>query len=177
MNVSEAIARRSSVRSFEDRPVEHDRLRVVLDAGLAAPSAKNLQDWRFIVVTDKAARAALAEAAKGQNFVAEAPVVLVACGTGDHAMTCGEKCYPIDVAIAVDHMTLTAVELGLGTCWVGAFYQDKVKGILGIPADVNVVALLPLGYPKVEHPGPKPRRAFEESVAFDNWKWSTEHGS
>jgi len=177
MDVAQAIARRCSVRSFEDKPVEHDKIRAVLDAALAAPSARNLQDWRFIVVTEKPTREKLAEAAKGQSFVAEAPVVIVACGTGDHVMTCGEKCYPIDVAIAVDHMTLAAVELGLGSCWVGAFYQDKVKAILGIPADVNVVALLPLGYPAVSRPSPKSRRPFEESVAFESWKWSGERES
>jgi len=174
MNVGEAITKRWSVRSYISRAVEHDKIRAVLDAGLAAPSARNLQDWRFIVVTKLETKALLAEAAKGQSFVEEAPVVIVACGTGDHVMTCGEKCYPIDVAVAVDHMTLTAIELGLGTCWVGAFYQDKVKELLNIPADVNVVALLSLGYPRAEGPNEKTRREFSESVAFEGWTWKNE---
>ncbi|HUT25169.1 MAG TPA: nitroreductase family protein, partial [Sumerlaeia bacterium] len=82
--------------------------------------------------------------------------------------TCGQLTYPIDVSIAVDHMTLQAVEEGLGTCWIGAFYEDKAKAILGIPDDVRVVALLPLGYP-AEEPPPRPRKALEEIVARERW--------
>jgi nitroreductase len=172
MNVLEAINTRWSVRSYESRAVEPENLKQVLDAGRMAPSARNMQDWRFVVVTDKAARAKLGEAARGQQFVAEAPVVIVACGTSDYAMTCGEKCYPIDVAIAVDHMTLAAVQLGLGTCWVGAFFGDKVKSLLSIPEKTHVVALLTLGYPRTGPAAGKPRKAFGETVAFERWTWT-----
>ena len=89
-------------------------------------------------------------------------------------MTCGQHTYPIDVAIAVDHMTLAAVEEGLGTCWIGAFYEDKVKEILGVPQTVRVVALLPLGYPaetaNTAEGVPKPRKPLEEIVVYDGWK-------
>ena len=174
MNVLEAVSARWSVRSFESKSVEHDKVRAVLDAGLAAPSARNLQDWRFIVVTDADKRAALCQATKNMAFVSEAPVVIVACGTGDHVMTSGHHCYPIDVACAVDHMTLVATELGLGTCWVGAFYPEKVREALSIPADVHVVAMLALGYPRVPSGGEKTRRPFEQSVAFNGWTWNSE---
>ena len=128
-----------------------------------------MQEWRFVVVRDGATREKLSAAACGQAFVAQAPVVIAACATDcGHVMTCGQYCYPIDVAIAVDHMTLQAVEEGLGTCWLGAFHEDQVKEVLGIPEAVRVVALLPLGYPS-ESVGPRPRRPLSEVVAWERW--------
>jgi nitroreductase len=171
MDVMEAIRARRSVRSYEDRPVEDEKLEAVLEAGRLAPSAKNLQEWRFVVARDAATRKRLMAAAKNQTFVGEAPVVIACCAeTDNHVMSCGQLAYPIDVAIAVDHMTLKAVEEGLGTCWIGAFYEDKAKAALGIPQAIRVVALLPLGYPKYEDAArPKARRAMEEIVHWDRW--------
>jgi len=169
MDVSEAIRQRRSIRSYQERPVEQVKLERVLDAGRLAPSARNMQEWRFVVVRDAATRARLAEAACGQAFVGEAPVVIAACATKcDHVMTCGQYCYPIDVAIAVDHMTLQAVEEGLGTCWIGAFHEGQVKATLGIPDAVRVVALLPLGYP-AGTPPPRPRQSLDEVVTWERW--------
>ena len=158
MDLFEAIKGRRSIRSFLDRNVEEETLGRVLDAGRLAPSARNLQDWKFVVVRDKETRRRLAEAARNQQFIAQAPVVIAACGTSDYVMTCGQHAYTIDVSIAVDHITLAAFSLGLGTCWIGAFYEDKVKEILGIPADIRVVALLPLGYP-AEQPTARQRKS------------------
>ena len=170
MDVMEAIRKRRSVRGYLDREVEDDKLKAVLEAGRLAPSAHNGQEWKFVVVKDKALREKLSEAAKGQKFVAEAPVVIAACAVEtEKVMSCGQTAYPIDLAIAVDHMTLKAVEEGLGTCWIGAFYEDRVKPVLGIPEDVRVVVLLPLGYPSVE-PGAPDRKPLEEIVCYDGWK-------
>lgn len=168
MGVMEAIRGRRSIRSFMDRPVEEEKLSAVLEAGRLAPSARNLQDWRFIVVRDPATRKRLAEAARNQEFVGQAPVVIAACGTSDMVMTCGQPAYVLDVAIAVDHMTLAAVAEGLGTCWIGAFYEDKVKEILGIPEQIRVVALLPLGYPE-QAARPTPRKKLDEILAYERW--------
>ena len=169
MNVSDAIRQRRSIRSYADRPVEQDKLERVLEAGRLAPSARNMQEWRFVVVRDAAVRARLAEAACGQAFVGQAPVVIAACAVAcDHVMTCGQHCYPIDLAIAVDHMTLQAVEEGLGTCWIGAFHEDQVQEVLRVPAGVRVVALLPLGYPAAT-PAPTPRKPLDEMVAWERW--------
>jgi len=170
MKVMEAIRQRRSIRAYEDRPIEEEKLQAVLDAGRLAPSACNRQEWRYIVVRDPAMRADLAEAANGQKFVGEAPVVLVACAKTDgHKMSCGEACYPIDVAISLDHITLKAVEEGLGTCWIGAFDQPAVKKLLNIPEDVRVVQLMPLGYP-ADEPAARSRLSLDEIVIPEKWK-------
>jgi len=169
MELMEAIRTRRSVRSYLDREVEEEKLGRVLEAARLAPSASNRQNWRFVVVRDPATRMKLSEAARGQSFVAEAPVVIAACGTEtNYVMTCGQAAYTVDVTIAVDHMTLAAAAEGLGTCWIGAFYEDQVKEILGIPRDVRVVALLPLGYP-AKVPQPTPRKSLGEITAQERW--------
>lgn len=170
MEIIEAIRSRRSIRKYQERAIEPERLIRVLDAGRIAPSAKNLQDWKFIVVRDGEKRRRLAEAAMGQAQVAAAPVVIAACATKpDNIMPCGQLCYPIDLAIALDHMSLAAVAEGLGTCWIGAFYEDRVKEILGIPAGVRVTSMLTLGYP-AESPAARPRKRQEEIVAYDGWQ-------
>ncbi|MHB8118471.1 MAG: nitroreductase family protein [Methanothrix sp.] len=168
MDLMQAIRARRSIRNFLDKSVEEKKLLAVLEAGRLAPSARNMQDWRFIVVRDFATRQKLAEAARDQQFVGKAPVVIAACGTSDLVMTCGQPAYAIDVAVALDHMTLAAASLDLGTCWIGAFYEDKVKEILGVPQGIRVVALLPLGYP-AEEPRPRPRKTLDEVVAWEHW--------
>ena len=168
MNLMQVIRARRSIRNFRDMPVEEELLLAVLEAGRLAPSARNMQDWRFIVVRDAATRSLLAKAARDQQFVGQAPVVIAACGTSDLVMTCGQPAYAIDVAIALDHMTLAAAAFGLGTCWIGAFYEDQVKEILGVPPEIRVVALLPLGYP-AEEPSPRGRKSLDEIMAREHW--------
>jgi nitroreductase len=110
MGVMTAIKMRRSIRHYKDKAVEEEKLGKVLEAGRLAPSAGNLQEWKFVVVRDKGTREKLAIATCNQKFVSEAPVVIVACATvTDYAMECSQLAYPIDVAIAVDHMTLKAV--------------------------------------------------------------------
>ena len=96
-------------------------------------------------------------------------MVIAACGTvSDYVMTCGQAAYSIDLAIAVEHLALAAAAEGLGTCWVGAFYEDKAREILGIPDTARVVSLLAMGYP-AEQPAARPRKALEEIVAWEKW--------
>ena len=169
MDVKQAIAQRYSVRSYKDRDVEEEKLTGVLASARLAPSGSNRQPWKFVVVRDAEARRRLAAACNNQTFIASAPVVIVAVGTmPDRIMHCDVPGDPVDVAIAIDHMTLTATELGLGTCWIGAFDQDAVRGVLGIPATAKVIEVLPLGYP-ADQPRPKNRKALEEIVCWDKW--------
>jgi nitroreductase len=170
LNVFEAIRKRKSVRSYKDKEVEQEKLMKILEAARLAPSAANKQEWRFVVVRDKEKRKKLSEAARGQKFVAEAPVVIACCAETDfHEMTCGQLCYPIDVAIAIDHITLAAVEEDLGTCWIGAFYEDKAKDILDIPDRIRIVELLTLGYPTDDSIKKKSRLPMEKIVKWEKW--------
>ena len=169
MNVFEAIKTRRSIRAYEDRPVEKEKLHAVLEAGRLAPSANNVQEWRYVVVQEKSLREQLMVAARNQKFVGEAPVVIACCAESDErVMTCGQLAYPIDVAISIDHITLAAVELGLGTCWIGAFYADQVKRILDIPDHVHVVQLLTLGYPQ-GLPAQRSRLPLEKIIKYEKW--------
>lgn len=169
MEVMEAIRKRHSIRSYEDKEVEEEKLNLILEAGRLAPSASNRQEWRYIVVRDKQTRQKLMEAAAGQAFVGEAPVVIACCAQSDgHIMKCGQPCYPIDVAISIDHMTLEAVEEGLGTCWVGAFNEAKAREVLGVPDEIRLVELLALGYP-AHIPGGKTRKKLAEIVKYERW--------
>ena len=168
MNVMDAIKARRSIRAYQDRLVEEEKLLQVLEAGRLAPSARNLQDWKFIVVRDKEKRQRLSVVAMGQPSVAQAPVVIAACGTTEYIMSCGQYTYPIDVSISIDHMSLEAIEQGLGTCWIGAFHEDQVKEILGVPDKIRVVIMLTLGYP-AESPSARPRMKLEEIVSYDGW--------
>ena len=166
------IKNRYSVRSYQQRPVEKEKLLAVLEAARLAPSAKNFQEWRFVVVQDEATRRKLMVAANNQAFVGEVPAVIACCATNtDHVMRCGQLSYPIDLAIAIDHMTLQAVEEGLGTCWVGSFYEDQVKTVLGIPKEVKVVELLALGYPK-DRPKSKNRLPLEQITCYEKWQFA-----
>ena len=170
MDIIDAIKTRKSIRSFLDKPVEETKLNTVLEAGRLAPSAANRQEWRFLVVRDPETRKRVAMAAGRQKFVGEAPIVIVACAETDNkVMRCGQLSYPIDVAIALDHMTLAAVELGLGTCWIGNFDEQLVNKILGIPDEIRVVQLLPLGYPMDPSAIEKNRLPVEKIVRYDRW--------
>lgn len=170
MTVAEAIAVRRSIRSYVPREVEAEKLAAVLDAGRFAPSARNRQEWRFVAVTDSGLRERLAQAAYGQQFVAQAPVVLVICDTGgEYVMTCGQPGGTVDCSIALSFMMVQATELGLGTCWLGKYDEHTVREILGIPPDVRVVAMTPLGYP-AEAPAARPRKQAGEVVVFNGYR-------
>ena len=171
MDVYEAIRRRRSVRSYLDRAVEDDRLRRVLDAGRIAPSARNLQPWRFVVVRDGQRRRKLAELAD-QEFVGEAPVVIAVVGVSpDRVMFCGVPADPVDCAIAIDHMTLAAAAEGLGTCWVGHFPQDSCRELLGVPPSAKIIELLTLGYPAepADCSSEKNRKRLDEIVTYEKF--------
>ncbi|MGB9856517.1 MAG: nitroreductase family protein [Dictyoglomaceae bacterium] len=167
MEVFEAIKKRRSIRNYLDKDVEEEKLLKILEAARLAPSARNRQEWRFIVVKDKVLREKLVkEASPHQLFMLTAPVIIVAYTLDkNYIMRCGVPAHYIDLSIALTHIHLQAVEEGLGTCWIGSFYQDKVKKVLGLPEEAEVVQLMTLGYP-AEDPEPRPRLSLEEIVKF-----------
>ena len=150
MNVLEAIFTRRSVRSYSSKPIPAEVLDRMKQALRSAPSACNLQPWHFVFVTDESLRRQVAQACNDQKWMAGAPVIVAACGLPDQAykrMGGYGNSVDVDLAIAVDHLTLAAVADGLGTCWIGAFREAEVKRLLCAPDNVKVVALTPLGYP------------------------------
>jgi len=150
MEVLEAIKLRRSVRAYSPAPIPAAVLGRMREALRFAPSACNYQPWHFVWVQDAQLRTRLAAIASNQHWMAEAPLILVACGYPQRAykrMGGYGNSVDMDLAIAVDHLTLAAVADGIGTCWIGAFDEQKVKDLLGIPAPVKVVAMTPLGYP------------------------------
>ncbi len=150
MDVLEVIRTRRGVRAYAPKPIPEDVLDRMRQALRFAPSACNLQPWRFVFVTDPELRRRLAQAVQDQLFMADAPVTVVGCGLPDQAyksMGGYGNSVEIDVAIALDHLTLAAAAEGLGTCWIRAFEEAQVKPLLEIPPHVKVVAMTPLGYP------------------------------
>jgi nitroreductase len=162
------VAQRYSVRTFSQEPVEKDKILQILEAARLAPSAVNYQPWRFIVATDEDLKAEICQAYRGE-WLRNAPVIIVACA--DHEQSWkrrdGKDHCDVDIAIAVDHLILTATELGLGTCWVCAFDAERLHAILDLPEHVEPIVLIPLGYPG-EGPVPmKKRKALEEIVSWN----------
>jgi len=170
MDVFDAIRTRRSIRKYMDKPVEEEKLLKVLEAARLAPSAVNRQPWRFIVVRDKEIREALRSAYDRDWFVS-APVIIVACAVPSEGWVRwdGEEFWRVDVAIAMQNLILAAWNEGLGTCWIGAFKEEEVKKVLGIPPDVRVVAMTPLGYPAEEKGPVTNRKPLEEIVKYDRW--------
>lgn len=142
-------ALRSSVRSYENRPVEREKIELLLEAARLAPSAVNFQPWEFIVVTGEKAKKAVRQS-YDRPWIAEAPAYIVACGnhkTSWHRPADGKDHCDIDIAIAVDHITLCAASQGLGSCWVCNFDPAVLRAALQLPDETEPVAIIPVGYP------------------------------
>jgi nitroreductase len=169
MDVYEAIRKRYSCRSYEDRPIDEDKLRRVLEAGRLAPSGRNLQNWKFIVARDPEVRRKLV-AASEQDWMAEVPVIVAVVSTEpERVMFCEVPAGAVDCAIPIDHMTLAATAEGLGSCWIGHFKQQEVKDALGVADSAQVIEMLTLGYPADSRCGEKDRKPFDDVVSFDRF--------
>jgi nitroreductase len=170
MTVLDVIRKRYSCRAYQDKPIEREKLEQILEAARLAPSAKNLQDWRFVVVTDKETKRKIAQAANNQTFLQNAGAIIVACSVSNEVMRCGQAVGPIDVAIALEHIALQAAELGLATCWIGSFYPEKVRPIVGMPQDIAIIELMAVGYPADSRKEPN-RQAIEKVVCYEKWRF------
>ncbi|MBI2933578.1 MAG: nitroreductase family protein [Planctomycetes bacterium] len=162
MEFSTLLDRRRSIRAFGKAPVDDGEIQAVLEAADSAPSAGDLQAYEVVCVKRADTRALLATAALGQEFVAEAPIVLVffadpARSSGRYGRR-GAELYGLqDATIACAYAQLRAADLGLGSVWVGAFDEAEVARAVRAPAGLRPVALLPIGHP-AESPEPTPRR-------------------
>jgi len=150
MDFFELVKQRRSVRKYIDRAVEPELLEQVMMAAQSAPSWKNGQCWRFIVVTAPELKKQIIGLTSvfNQTWLGTEYAIIVACGNPDESgFRNGQHYYLVDVAIALQNMVLAATALGLGTCWIGSFDEDKLKYLLKIPPAYRIVALTPLGYP------------------------------
>lgn len=169
MDVFEAVLGRRSVRKFENKPLEDGQLEKLLEAARWAPSAGNMQPWRFVVVTGDGTKRQLAADSYGQMFVAEVPVVIGVLAIPEESARRygdrGRRLYSIqDTAAAVQNILLTAYGMGLGTCWVGAFDDNAVARTLKCGPEEVPVALVPVGWPAGK--GRSSRRGLDEIVRY-----------
>lgn len=169
MSILKMITERGSIRRYKDKPIPRSNLLKVLEAARLAQSAANRQPWQFIVVTDKEVKEKLAEAAHPtdrprQSSIETAAAVVVCLADPEISA----KWFLVDLAIAIENMALVAWDLGIGSCWIGAFREDDVKTALTIPEKLRVVSLLTLGYAD-EKPRAKNRKSLEEIIHYDTY--------
>ncbi len=166
------LKRRRSVRAYKEEDISDYDLNKLFEAALSAPSAGNLQAREFIIVRDVNTKHQLAEAALGQFFIAKAPIVLVGCANiGRSSRNYGDRgqLYAVqDVTIAASYIQLAAESMGLSTCWIGAFYEERVRELLELPLDIRPVLMLPVGYPN-ETPPPTIRMDITRFTHKERW--------
>jgi nitroreductase len=185
MTLSEIILKRRSVRKFLDGAegaVEREKIEACLEAARLAPSANNVQPWRFIVVDDPELKERLAEEAFSGiyslcRFAARAPVIVIILAQPDvianklGKAVQGTQFYLLDIGICGEHFVLAATELGLGTCWIGWFSKKGVRKLLSIPRKYDVVAMIAVGYPAPSQLGPKNKKPLSEIVRYNKFDW------
>jgi nitroreductase len=166
---SELIRKRYSVRAYRPDAVDDDKLHQVLEAARLAPTATNRQAFQFIVIHTAGREVDLRRIYKADWFV-QPPIVICACGipAENWVRRDGKNYNDVDVAIAMDHLILAATDVGLGTCWIGAFDATAAREVLNLPDGVEPIAFTPLGYP-ADEPGPKKRKALSELVRYERW--------
>jgi len=170
MEVLEVIRKRYSCREYQDKKIEKKKLDIIMEAARLAPSARNTQDWRFVVVTQRKARQQVAACTSRPDGFGKAGAIIAACSNSDYVMRCGQAISPIDVAIALEHICLQATDLGLATCWIGSFDPEKVAAVLGIPDDIQIIELMAIGYPADARRQPD-REPIENIACYEKWKF------
>lgn len=173
MDILEVIKGRRSIRAFKSQVIPEETVEKLIDAARWAPSAGNIQPWEFVVVQKPETKRKLAEAALGQTFIEEAPVVIVVCANENRSSQGygmrGKILYCIqDTAAATQNILLTAYALGLGSCWIGAFREEEARKILKVPVGIRPVAIIPVGYPN-ETPTPRSRKPINQIIHHESF--------
>jgi len=179
MEVLDAIRAFRPCSSFQSRPVPPEKLKTVLSAARLAPSQRDIQPWRFVVVRDDERKRLLAQASPRGKLIAEAPCAIVVFAVEeDIPVTVGGyiSAYPLDVAVAVGHLQLAATAEGLGTNWLVEFNEAKVRSVLGVPEGIHPLAVIPIGFPAEPNGSSAPvevhgRKSPDEVVAYDRFAW------
>lgn len=169
MEFPELIRARYSVRAYQDKPVEDEKLHQILEAARLAPTANNRQPFQFIVI-HPAGREADLERVYDREWFLRAPLVICTCAIPDKSWVRmdGKRYVDVDVAIAVDHLILAATALGLGTCWIADFDPDAASQVLELPEGVEPVIFTSLGYP-ADQPRTKRRKPLDDLVRYERW--------
>jgi nitroreductase len=169
MGLLPEIEHRYTAKDFLDSPVDRDCLLRIVEAGRQAPSAKNRQAWRFIVVTDPSIKARIADAAYGQDTISKAPAVIAICTTNiDYKMPNGQLSYPVDCGIASAFMMLQACHEGLASCAVTTFLEAEVRTILTMPYGMKIVLMLAVGHAADPQPL-RDRLPLARIHSFNSW--------
>ena len=184
METLEAIKTRRSIRKFSDQPVEPEKLQAVLEAVRLAPSWSNLQCWHLVVVENQEVRDKISELSFVESFfatygyktnpaqkaLAQAPVVIIACADPVKSGNLHDQQYYLaDMGIASENLMLAAHDQGLGTVFVGVYHEEQIKALLGIPDNIKIVGLFPLGYPAGEAKGGPSRKQLGDFVHYGKW--------
>lgn len=184
METLEAIKTRRSIRKFSNQPVEPEKLQTVLEALRQAPSWSNLQCWQLVVVEDQEIREKISELSFVESFfatygyksnpaqkaLAQAPIVIIACADPLKSGNLhDQQYYMADMGIATENLMLAAHDQGLGTVFVGVYHEEDIKALLGIPADIKIVGIFPLGYPAGEVKSGPSRKQLSEFVHYGKW--------
>jgi nitroreductase len=173
MDFEEVLKSRRSIRKYTDEDVSDESVRQIIEAGMLAPSAGNMQSWEFIIVRDQTTKYSLSQESLGQKHILDVPVVIVVVANTKIA----EKRYGsrgrdvycfLGTGAAIQNMLLTAASLGLGTSWVGSFKEHPVQDILNLPAEIRPVGVIALGHP-AETPDIPKRRNYKEIVHNEKW--------
>ncbi len=169
MDFQSLVQRRYSVRAYRPDPVEEEKLQAVLEAARLAPSAHNYQPYTLVVLRSPGREAELQRIYDREWFY-RAPLVIGLCTHPDRAWVHaeGKNFAAVDAAIAFDHLTLAAADLGLGTCWVASFHLGAAREVLGLPPEVEPLLFTPLGYP-ADQPSPKERKPLSDLVRYERW--------
>lgn len=178
-SIMQIIKKRYSVRKYKDKKIEYSLIKKCVEAARLAPSAENVQPWRFLVIDDKdilkqVKKAAFSGIYSFTKWANSAPVIIVILAQPDLlANKIGSKIqgtayYLIDIGIAVEHLILQATELNLGTCWIGWFDTKKTRRVLKIPKKYKIVSLLTLGYFTYNQKQNKKKRKSLDNVLFFN---------
>jgi len=173
METQEAINARRSIRRYIDRPVEFEKITTILNAAIKAPSAGNLQGWRYILVTDRKLIKEVAGYSIEQYWIQNAPILIIVCAIPEkHEMYYGlrgKRLYNIqDCAASIENILLSATDLGLGSCWIGAFEEEKLRTLFSIPISVRPQAIVTLGYAD-EIPKDRQLTPIENNVYFNRY--------
>ncbi len=184
METLEAIKTRRSIRKFSDQSVEPEKLQAILEAVRQAPSWSNLQCWHLVVVEEQAIREKISELSFVESFfatygyksnpaqkaLAQAPIVIIACADPLKSGNLhDQQYYMADMGIATENLMLAAHDQGLGTVFVGVYHEEHLKTLLGIPADIKIVGLFPLGYSAGEAKSGPSRKQLSEFVHYGTW--------